>query len=85
MNQHTHTVGAVFLTPETEPSSPTAAPGAPAIDDVMTAAHHALAPPVPSLDDYTRDPWTGRPGEPRSVRALYDDLVANKHKKPEEE
>lgn len=72
MTQHTHTVGDVFLTPETEPSSP-------------TAAHHALAPPVPSLDDYTRDPWTGRPGEPRSVRALYDDLVANKHKKPEEE
>lgn len=73
MTQHTHTVGDVFLTPETEPSSPTAAPGAPAIyralagamrdvaavgkdgwnpeqrfkfrsiDDVMTAAHHALA------------------------------------------
>lgn len=63
MTQHTHPVGDVFLTPETEPSSPT----------------------VPSLDDYTRDPWTGRPGEPRSVRALYDDLVANKHKKPEEE
>lgn len=72
MTQHTHPVGDVFLTPETEPSSPPAAPGAP-------------APPVPSLDDYTRDPWTGRPGEPRSVRALYDDLVANKHKKPEEE
>lgn len=29
MNQHTHPVGDVFLTPETEPSSPPAAPGAP--------------------------------------------------------